>query len=413
VTDWAATRFNRNNVVLWIAGERIPAGLRLDLPDGKRWDLPAESSAVPVLPAYFTSGSPMIVLDAKIPRTGPATVYTRALERALFRELRQNRGLSYTAATAYGTDGRSHATITAIADAQPDQFGAARDCFLAELRRLEDTDLDPEELDAIRTIEHEAMSNPEIEAGLLTRRATDLLSGFASRSTADILEGFRTTTAADVREIARTVNRGALLMLPNGISRPPAGFEAAPTFSRYGVTGKRYRSRADFQMALVQGSDGISLTSPQGPVTILYKACGVMLRWPDGARHLFGADGMSIRIEPTMFTMPAAALAQLDQAIPAEAIVDMPAREPSAMPRPSRRQALRIRLRRPALQWRARLDRVARRRGGIRPMLIAITLALTAVITIGLQFAHVGRASGVGFICILVLVIRRWSYGHW
>src|SRR5205823_4020661 len=79
VREWATARFNRDNAALWIAGERVPDGLRLDLPEGTRWQLPRESSALPVTPAYFSTDAPLIVLDAQVPRTRPAVLYRRLL----------------------------------------------------------------------------------------------------------------------------------------------------------------------------------------------------------------------------------------------------------------------------------------------------------------------------------------------
>jgi hypothetical protein len=55
--DWVARYFTRDNAVLWVAGESVPAGLRLDLPDGVRRPHPAPSSALPVTPGWFPGSS--------------------------------------------------------------------------------------------------------------------------------------------------------------------------------------------------------------------------------------------------------------------------------------------------------------------------------------------------------------------
>jgi zinc protease len=50
---WVARFFTNENAVLWVAGDSVPEGLRLDLPSGIRQPVPALSSALPRTPAYF------------------------------------------------------------------------------------------------------------------------------------------------------------------------------------------------------------------------------------------------------------------------------------------------------------------------------------------------------------------------
>jgi hypothetical protein len=416
ITSWAAQRFTRGNAVLWIAGDGVPTGLRLDLPDGPRRSLPAESSALPVTPAYFAGSTPMIVMDAQVPRTRAAVVYVQALERALYRELRQKLGLSYTVATGYLTDGRARATVTLVADAQPDRVGAVLDGILAELRKLRDTDLDPTELDAIRSLELNQLARADVEADLLPRRATDLLTGFTSPTTAEIIDGFRRVTAADVREIAGTVHETALLKIPPASRwRPPPGFEAAPTLSRFALTGTRYRSRLDPGTALVHGDAGVSMVGATGAVTVPYDECVALLRWPDGARHLFAADGINVRIEPTVYGIPPATLTRIDAAIASAHIVDLPERRPEAIPAPSRVTAMRGRTTLQLRPWRARLDRFAAFRGGTRAVVYAAGIAAASVMTatVGIvdgppQLIGIAVVGGGG-----ALLWRRRNLGHW
>jgi hypothetical protein len=366
------------------------------------------------LPAYFTSGSKALVLEAQVPRTAAATLYVRALERALFRELRQNRGLSYTAATAYVTDGRARATVRAIADAQPNELDSVLDCFLYELRKLRDVEVDHEEMEAIRALALEAVGHTDVESGLLARRATDLLCGRALRTTAELAERLRAATVADVREIGRRVMETALLMVPEAGVRQPAGFEAAPVFSRYAVTGKRYRCRADPNVAIVHGVDGVSRVMPPGPATVLFDQCVAMLRWPDGARQLVGVDGMAVRIEPTWYTVPASAMAAMDDAVSPDVVVDLPSRNPDSVPRTSRIAYLRARLRTAVLPWRARLDRFAARRGGIASVLFAVGLVVTTITTGMTALASNDPDWGtVALLAALVLAYRRRFLGHW
>ncbi|GIJ75062.1 M16 family metallopeptidase [Virgisporangium ochraceum] len=345
VVDWAATRFTRGNAVLWVAGDDIPAGLRLDLPDGTRRALPAESSALPVTPAYFPAGANAVLLDATVTRGAASVAYTRLLERALFRELRHERGLSYVASADYRTDGRPRATVTAVADAQRGSVDALLDAFLGEVRALRDTGVTPEELDAVRALTLEQLRSADIEASRLPQRAVDLLSGLPGTTTEQLIAEVEALTVDRIRKVARKVDRSALLMVPESVPRPPAGFEAAPTVSRFAVTGKRYRSRNHHGVVLVHGDDGISITTPAGPVTVLFEECAAMLRFPDGGRQLIGADAINVTIEPSLYPVPAGALAAVDAAVGPAATVDLPPRDPDSVPKPARAKAVRTTLR--------------------------------------------------------------------
>jgi hypothetical protein len=232
----------------------------------------------------------------------------------------------------YRTDGRSLATITAVADAQPDRVTYTLSRFLTQLRDLR---IEAEELDAVRAIEIAKLREPDIEATLLPLRAVDQLARFAYRTTAEFIADLTAVTADDLREVARSAHRSALLMVPDSIARPPVGFEAAPACSRSSVTGKRYRSRSDYRVALVHGADGMSLTTPEGPATVLFDECAAVLRFDDGARHLFGSDGMRVAAEPNLFPISPAILATIDNAVSAAVIVDMPPRDPGSVPKPS------------------------------------------------------------------------------
>jgi hypothetical protein len=124
-------------------------------------------------------------------------------------------------------------------------------------------------------------------------------------------------------------------MIPDSATRLPVGFEAAPVWSRSRVTGKRYRSRAEYGVALVHGADGVSITGPGGTTTVLFDECTAVLRFDDGARHLVGADGIRVPVEPGIFPIPPTALTAIDSAVPAAAMVDMPPRDPRSVPKPA------------------------------------------------------------------------------
>src|SRR5690606_26525633 len=55
---------------------------------------------------------------------------------------------------------------------------------------------------------------------------------------------------------------------------------------------------------------------------------------PDGGRMLVGEDSIVCRVEPTVYDVPAAVVAQIDSAIPVDRQVRQPARKPDSIPGP-------------------------------------------------------------------------------
>jgi zinc protease len=170
----------------------------------------------------------------------------------------------------------------------------------------------------------------------LPRRAADLLAGLPGTTTEQLIAEVEALTVDRIRKVARKVDRSALLMVPESVARPPAGFEAAPTMSRFAVTGKRHRSRNHHGVALVHGDDGVSIDTPAGPVTVLFEECAALLRFPDGGRHLIGHDAIVVAIEPNLYPITVSAVATVDAAVAPSAIVDLPPRDPDSVPKAAR-----------------------------------------------------------------------------
>jgi zinc protease len=77
---------------------------------------PAPTSALPRTPAYFSGEANAVALDAVVPRSFAAGLYTAVLRRRLYTALRRERGLSYQAVATYeprdATHGRSPPSLT-------------------------------------------------------------------------------------------------------------------------------------------------------------------------------------------------------------------------------------------------------------------------------------------------------------
>lgn len=175
--QWAARWFTRENAVLWIAGDRVPAGLRLALPAGVRQPAPAASSALPRTPAYFVSGSRAVVLDAVVRRRTAASLFADVLERELFRSLRQEGGLSYTTTAGYDPRGDGYASLRALADALPEKQDAVLGGVVDTLAKLRAGRIEQGDLDACVAKRDDFLGTAEVDAARLPAYACNVLTG--------------------------------------------------------------------------------------------------------------------------------------------------------------------------------------------------------------------------------------------
>ncbi|MFS8478173.1 MAG: insulinase family protein [Micromonosporaceae bacterium] len=336
--EWSRTWFTRGNAVLWVVGE-VPAGLRLPLPDGERKRVPEATSALPVIPAYFSQGgnTTNIAMQAVVRRRAAATVFAEVLQRNLFRDLRQDGGLSYSPNASVDPRGDGCGILSACVDALPQHVDAVLGGFIDTLAKLKVGRIEEDDVKSCLALAEEMARHPDAEAATLPMRAFELLTGLPVRDIDQRLADLRAVTVADVHDVANEVMTTALLMVPEGRRADWAGFAAAPTRSSHTVSGQRYRSLESGELSLHVAADGVSLMCADDPITVLYSETAAMLAWPDGARRLIGNDAFIVHIEPTLWKLPAGALAPVDAAVPADRVAVMPARTPDDIPTPSPR----------------------------------------------------------------------------
>jgi hypothetical protein len=332
---WVAHFFTRGNAALWIAADEVPAGLRLDLPDGPRRPAPAPSSALPRTPAYFRDGSGVLVWDSVVPRDAAAVVFSGVLERAMMRSLRQDSGLSYSVEVGY--DGRTDGTalITAAADAHPEKRAAVLGGFIDVLAALRFGRVDEKDVSTVAAQRREGLTRA-VESGLhLPGRVFDILAGRPEETTEGRLAELATVTPSDVARVAAAAWDNGLLMTPHGRDADWTGFVAAPVCSPTTVSGTAYPALGQSLLRLIAGQEGISVVDPDGDAaTVRFAELSAMVAWPDGGRMLIGHDGVTVRVEPSLYRNAAVLIPWLDQTVPPMARVLQPPREPSAIPQP-------------------------------------------------------------------------------
>ncbi|MFI1922819.1 M16 family metallopeptidase [Streptomyces sp. NPDC020377] len=337
VRHWAETRFTRDNAVLWITSDRVPDGLDLTLPQGTRFPAPAATGALPRTPAFISGDDGHVVLTSVLRRSTAASVFADVLGRALFQDLRQEGGYSYSAEADYTPRDADFATLTAYADSLPQKQDAVVGGFVDTLARLRAGRIEQSELDSARAKLLKMYDTPDLAAAALPSYALSLLLGHQILTPEQHRAELNAVTTDDLHEVARETWDNALLQVP-GRGVDWAGLTLAPQHSQAALTGTRHPSLEDEEVTLVIGAEGVSLVTPRGPVTVRYDACSAMTARPDGARTLTGHDGFSVTVEPTLFRgVTPERIAALDAAVPAGAVVRMPAREPDHIPQPRKR----------------------------------------------------------------------------
>jgi zinc protease len=343
---WVARYFTRENAVLWVAGDGIPAGLRLDLPSGARQPAPVPSSALPVTPAYFPGTSGVLVWDTVVPRGASATVFAGVLERVMFRELRQEGGLSYTAQTNYEPLGADRAMITAVADSLPEKQGAVLGAFVDVLAALRVGRIDDTDVATVIKQRVEGLRHAEDQGGRLPGQALNLLAGREVQSLDEVTAEISVVTVAEVAQVAAAACAAGLLMTPRARA-DWAGFTAAPSRSETVVAGTSYASLEGPDDHLVIGPEGVSLVRGADIATVRFDACAIVRAWPDGGRQFVGFDGIVVVVEPSLYGGAHGALPWLDTHIPPGLRVDHPPRDPSRIPQPEAPQSPAMRPDRP------------------------------------------------------------------
>ncbi|MFC4065547.1 M16 family metallopeptidase [Actinoplanes subglobosus] len=333
---WVARYFNRDNAVLWIAGPGVPAGLRLTLPSGTRQAIPVPSSTLPVRPAYFTGGSNVVAWDAVVRRSAAAAVFADVLKRTMFRSLRQEAGLSYSVQTDYAPRAGEQAMIMAVADSLPEKQGAVLGGFVDVLAAARLGLIDEADVTTVVNQRREELIHADAAGGRLPGQAFNLLDGRPVQSLDEVLAELDSVTRDAVAQVAAEACADGLLMTPGGSEADWAGYAEAPAASESMVDGMSYQSLDGSGLRLIAGERGLSMAGRNSAVTVLFEECSVVLAWPDGLRVFVGHDAVQVRVEPSLFPGGPAVIAALDARVRPELRVPMPAREPGAIPRPSK-----------------------------------------------------------------------------
>ncbi|MBL0885770.1 M16 family metallopeptidase [Myceligenerans indicum] len=400
VRDWARSRFTRDNAVLFLTTDAVPEGLDLRLPQGRRHPAPVPSSALSDgTPAFFRGAEGGAVLDAVVPRSAAASLFAQVAGRALFRDLRQAGGYSYRPDAEYAPRDAHSALITLSADALPDKQDAVVGGLVDTLARLRLGTIEPAEVEAAKERARKTYDVPDLGARMLPQACVDVLLGAPALDPQRHLAEVEATTVEDVQTVAREVWEGALLQVP-ARDADWAGMVPAPRWSGVSVPGTAFPAE-EGRVTLRVGADGVSLVTPDGPVTVRFAETAVMIAYADGGRVLTGLDGFRVAVEPTLFRglTPEDVFRLVDARVPAHLVVPR-TRDPQRVPQPQPQPVSR-----PQPDLGARLLRIGNAALSVAGWVILAFLGFFVVtVAFGLLEGAVGRSLTGLWLATMVLI---------
>ncbi|HEY8914286.1 insulinase family protein [Lacisediminihabitans sp.] len=332
VLAWARRWFVRGNVAAWITTDRIPAGLDLRLPEGERRTFVTSPTLVAVRPAWFEGYPGAALVDAVVPRSAAAVLFTAALNETLFRQLRIEHGFSYVAGAQYEPLDAHQARISIYADAADDETSNMVGALADTLSALRDGEFD--ETDVARAREQKRERAREIARSpesLLGAAAYGFLLGGEPNAPGDLWESGSGVTDAQLTAVASAFWDDAIWQTP---TTPDRAIGVGPIPVRTGafIGGISYSNGVPRER-VVLGDSGVSVVTGERTDTVLFEECALAVRWDDGGRLLIGRDGVAVSIEPTMLVrFGHRELHRLDAAIPHNSVVRLPARAENAIP---------------------------------------------------------------------------------
>jgi hypothetical protein len=336
VAAWAADRFTTGNAAAFLTVDEVPSDLVLRLPAGPLRAVPIPSQIIGQRPAWSRTHLGRVAFDALVDRSTGSWVFEELVQRALFRDLREEGGLTYAVETGLEAINPEGARLTVVVDALPQKVEAVAGGVVDTLARLRFGTIDEDELDEAKAVVRRDLEQPDYVPQYLPQMVMLRLIEASVPSLSERLAAVEAVTAKDIQTAARSVWADAVFALPAnrldwaGVEQAPAPGEGDP------VVGHVFLGVGNPDVRLVCGASGVTLFDGDQTTTILYDAVVGLITWPDGGRTLHGADGASIAIEPTLYAGLTASLAAalVDSRVPAERTVPFPARPQESIPRP-------------------------------------------------------------------------------
>ena len=307
VDQWHRKWFNVSNAVL-VCSRRPPRDIDLSpLPTGQRQAAPALSPTALDLPASYPGPRSCVAVGFETVDDPAAHLATSILQGQITERLAEGTGNVQpprvsTQIAALGTGLARVACFVEVADEHAQEVQSA---MSAALFRLGMSGPTPHELEIARadSVDQGTGQEPGRPSPAQTAAKRELLGGDTDpagwyRRSADVTE-------ADVARVVRSMILDAIWLMPPGVRIMDQRIVPIPMGSKTIVDGNPFlpvpaivgARRGD---RLVVGSDGITqLTEGSAPLTVAFDKTAALQVWPDGARTLWGTDGIRLFIHPS------------------------------------------------------------------------------------------------------------------
>jgi hypothetical protein len=327
--QWAARTLARENVALWMTGPP-PDALELPLPRGEPL-APAAPEPIPYLrfPCVYRAGRPgEVSFSLLAPRSHALKLTLAVVEHRLRHPLRYDRGLVYAVEWAYEVlDEAVH--VVFWLDTLEINTATVCDLALEVVDALAEAGPTEEELAHEVEETRRAHGDARYVSSALEYAAQQALLGAPHESEADDLRAREAVTPESGRGALAAALETLLLCVPEG-TPVREGLEEYPIQSPSVVAGRTHRprglnlSRDARAVRLVVGSEGITHLGTDGTRSpVRWDECVAALRWADGTRGLWSADGFYVEVAPALWRRGGEIVAAIDSHVPSELVVRM------------------------------------------------------------------------------------------
>jgi zinc protease len=324
VEAWIRRWFTRQNAILWLTGP-VPAGLRLDLPDGQpSTDPDIDPTPGLTFPSHLPWDGPAATLSFTAARSSAIHIVSNVAHRRARQRLRFDQGLVYDVELDYEPIAPTVAHIMLGAECPDDRIRPVVDGLLAIVRELAAVGPTQQELDQEINGYLRQYEDRDGRIALLASTAFDTLWGGPVRTAEGLLEERRRVDPSAAAEALATALQ-SLLVMAN--CEPIEDLHPYPSWSPSRVDGREYGPAGFFlpgrrpRERLVVGPDGVTVAVTSGEwLTVRYTDCVASIHEAPTIRTLLGRDGMRATVVAEAWKDGARAIDEIDEAIPAERV---------------------------------------------------------------------------------------------
>lgn len=320
VQAWARRWFTRQNAMLWLTGP-IPAGLRLDLPDGEAPTSPTvETTPGVAFPSHMAWDGPGATIGMTGTRSSVLNIVSNIAHRRARQRLRFDQGLVYDIQLDYEAITPSVAHITIGAESPDERIRTVLDGLLDVLRGLASDGPTAQELEQEMTSFVRQYEDRDGRIGFLAVTAWDTLWGGPTFAPAELLaERMRVDQASAAAAMASALE--SMLVLAN--CEPVEGLNPYPSWSPSRVEGREHGPSGFFlpgrkpKERLIVGPTGTTIAiGPAECLTVRYDDCVACVHEAPSVRTLLGRDGIRVTVVAEGWKDGSRIIEEIDRSIP-------------------------------------------------------------------------------------------------